>query len=112
MIALLVAASVGSTASAGFGKETKWAVWGRSGGGASWWVNVQEGATSFFATTGGFFLGRGATNPPGHSSPRAPRATPARPIPKQAWFSGVQPRSRAEGGSSQTMEGFIGTGRP
>lgn len=102
-------------------KETKWAVWGSTGGaksgGTSWWVRVQDGATSFAASAGGFLLGRGLATPTvGNVSP-APSL-----IPKRSsgfgrtggghWSSGLQPSSRAAGGASQTIEGFLSQDRP
>ncbi|MFO0899147.1 MAG: hypothetical protein U0836_17115 [Pirellulales bacterium] len=108
-------------ASQGDGKETKWAAWGSSGGaapgGTKWWVRVQDGATNFLVSTGNLFFGRGAaapTSPAGNAF--------AIPQPKRSggfgrsgaghWSTGAQPRSRAEGGSSQTIQDFIGSKSP
>lgn len=102
------------------GKETKWAAWGSSGGaapgGTRWWVRVQDGATNFLVSTGNLFFGRGMTAPStatGNSfaSPQPKRGGYGR-IGAGHWSGGAQPRSRAEGGSSQTFEDFIGAERP
>jgi hypothetical protein len=112
VVALLAAASVwGSQA---VGKETKWAMWGSTGGsksgGGSWWAGMQNGATSFFASTRNVFAGRSA------SPTVAPKATTGRSLGNSRsttpWFTGNKPRSKAEGGSSRSMDGFIGAGRP
>jgi hypothetical protein len=95
--ALLLAAAVAE------GKDTKWTVWSSSGsqtasGSTSWWVRVQDGATSFFASTRGFFLGRGAGGQPAPPAQAAPQIGVSRTAPaRQPWFSGIKPGKPARG---------------
>jgi hypothetical protein len=118
---ILVAVCLSLPAAASHGKETKWAVWGSSGGaapgGTKWWVRVQDGATNFLVSTGNLFFGRGMTAPStaaGNSfaNPQLKRSGGFGRSGSGQWATGAQPRSRAEGGSSQTIEDFIGSKSP
>jgi hypothetical protein len=120
MIAPLAVALLALPATAS-SKETKWAVWGSSGGaksgGTSWWVRVQDGATSFAVSAGGFLLGRGLSMPAVGTTPAAPNFAPkpSSGFGRTAsghWSARSQPSSRAAGGASQTIEGFVGGERP
>ncbi len=118
---IVIAVCLSLSPAASQGKETKWAAWGSSGGaapgGTRWWVRVQDGATNFLVSTGNLFFGRGAaapTTPAGNAfaSPQPKRSGGFGRSGGGHWSTGAQPRSRAEGGSSQTIEDFMEKGRP